>query len=95
MRTNRDLGLFGPDQNLTVLTRQLPRVHKFELQVLKARVVQFEYPAERAARDALLALEQRRSPTSVAQGTPSCARGPILTPRLIVVELDLRRFLAG
>jgi hypothetical protein len=42
---NNDLGLFGPDQNLTVLTRQLPRVYKFELQVLKTRLIQFEYPA--------------------------------------------------
>ena len=57
---NSDLGHFGPDQNLTVLMRQLPYVHKFELQVLKASVIQFEYPAERAARYPLLALEQRR-----------------------------------
>ena len=61
MGIDRDLGLFGPNQNLTVLIHRQPLcVHKFELQVLKARVVQFEYPAERAARDALLALEQRR-----------------------------------
>jgi hypothetical protein len=57
---NGDLGLFDPNQKLTVLMRQLPCVHKFELQVLKARVIKFEYPAERAARDALLALEQCR-----------------------------------
>jgi len=58
---NGELGLFGPDQNLTVLIHRQPLcVHKFELQVLKARVIQFEYPAERAARHALLALEQGR-----------------------------------
>jgi len=43
-----------------LIHRQPLCVHKFELQVLKARVIQFEYPAKRAARDALLALEQRR-----------------------------------
>jgi hypothetical protein len=58
---NGDLGLFGPDQNPTVLFHRQPLcVHKFELQLLKARVIQFEYPAEQAARNALLALEQRR-----------------------------------
>jgi hypothetical protein len=58
---NGNLGLFDPNQNFTVLIhRQLPCVHKFELQVLKARVIQLEYPAKRAARDALLALEKCR-----------------------------------
>ena len=58
---NGHLGLFGPDQNLTILLdRKLPYVHKFELEVLKARIIQFEYSAERAARYALLVLEQRR-----------------------------------
>ncbi|HUV04367.1 MAG TPA: hypothetical protein VMX94_04595 [Armatimonadota bacterium] len=55
-----DLGLFGPDQNPTILLDRQPLyVHKFELEVLKACVIQFEYPAERAARYSLLALEQR------------------------------------
>ncbi len=54
------LRLFGPNQNLTILLDRQPLyVHKFELEVLKASVIQFEYPAKRTARYSLLALEQR------------------------------------
>jgi len=55
---NSDPGLVGPDKNLTHLMRYLPCVHKFESQLLKARIIQFEYPPKRAARDALLVVQQ-------------------------------------
>jgi hypothetical protein len=70
VRASSYLGLFGPNQNPTILLdRQPPYVHKFELEVLKAFVVQFEYPAERAARYALLALEQRRRQRQLVKET--------------------------
>lgn len=56
-----DFWSFNPDQNLAVLLHRQPLdVHEFKFQIFKARIIQIEYPAECAVRDALLVLEQRR-----------------------------------
>jgi hypothetical protein len=72
---NGDLGLFGPDQNPTVLFHRQPLcVHKFELQLLKARVSSSNIrPSKRQ--------EMRFSRWSSAVASVTTSKNPIVCSR--------------